>query len=159
MYSYFGFQSTLPARGATGPSGSCRPRVGFQSTLPARGATQQSPPFLQSSQYFNPRSLRGERPLISLFTGLFSSISIHAPCEGSDVFFGTTNTAMFLFQSTLPARGATSIATSLTRHEAFQSTLPARGATSVRSCSCTRFTISIHAPCEGSDFLQSAGRL
>ena len=58
------FQSTLPARGATrqrrrNDGG----KQGFQSTLPARGATrgQQSAGLLV--HYFNPRSPHGERPL------------------------------------------------------------------------------------------------
>ena len=58
------------------------------------------------------------------------SISIHAPRTGSDDIADITITVWVLFQSTLPARGAT--------HEGaarrgsmveFQSTLPARGAT------------------------------
>ena len=55
------FQSTLPARGATGPTGAKGDTGAFQSTLPARGATR--------------RPLQG--------VGL-PEISIHAPREGSD---------------------------------------------------------------------------
>ena len=79
--------------------------------------------------YFNPRSPRGER--------LSQEKSIRADIR---------------FQSTLPARGATSMqsrnsgGTSL-----FQSTLPARGATTVPNVSRGDDKISIHAPREGSD--------
>ena len=59
---------------------------------------------------------------------------------------------LMVFQSTLPARGATS-------HRAvraglgiqFQSTLPARGATSGRRSCRHQGAISIHAPRTGSD--------
>ena len=55
------FQSTLPARGATGAKIVFKIADKFQSTLPARGATQPDP---------------AARP--------DPSISIHAPREGSD---------------------------------------------------------------------------
>ena len=79
--------------------------------------------------YFNPRSPRGERLFIS--TSDFSSIeiSIHAPREGSDFMGVKIHMELCLFQSTLPARGAT---------------IP------LRSASMSAF-ISIHAPREGSD--------
>ncbi len=88
----FGFQSTLPARGATLPKAGCRMR----------------------GSYFNPRSPRGERPdnlfllpRLSLFQSTlpargatlagkpfayYELISIHAPREGSDLLReGRTN--------------------------------------------------------------------
>ena len=58
-----GFQSTLPARGATTVRRFFCATTRFQSTLPARGATK----------------------LIDLF-GLVGKISIHAPRTGSDGF-------------------------------------------------------------------------
>ena len=58
----------------------------------------------------------------------------------------------FIFQSTLPARGATASAALLTRRcGVFQSTLPARGATPARPAVGSAHAISIHAPREGSD--------
>ena len=101
------FQSTLPARGATAPDADGDPFFLFQSTLPARGATHaparaldglldisihapregsdvKHSEFLISPQYFNPRSPRGERR-----RGRRDSVNVG------------------LFQSTLPARGAT----------------------------------------------------
>ena len=59
--SYFAFQSTPPARGATAGSPARLPDLVFQSTPPARGAT--------NSKDFN----------YSLLL-----ISIHAPREGGD---------------------------------------------------------------------------
>ena len=58
-----------------------------------------------------------------------SDISIHAPCTGSDQKSCTTTPNLSLFQSTLPARGATFLP--------FSVLVPRR--------------ISIHAPCTGSD--------
>ena len=79
-----GFQSTLPARGATkggeGRGKACK----FQSTLPARGATRRIMP-----------------------GGGAIFISIHAPRTGSDLAIGRPLPKSHAFQSTLPARGAT----------------------------------------------------
>ena len=58
----------------------------------------------------------------------------------------------FTFQSTLPARGATPPPKSfLPVHIIFQSTLPARGATFTPYFHSLRHVISIHAPRTGSD--------
>ena len=100
----------------------------FLSTLPARGAT-----------------------CVFLLGALICEISIHAPREGSDdpqsrkgtrgLYFyprsprGERHIASFLklsqgaFLSTLPARGATTLASPNTQALSFLSTLPARGAT------------------------------
>ena len=77
---------------------------------------------------FNPRSPHGERPQ--------SAPKISPRCP---------------FQSTLPARGATSQDTSSHAPPLFQSTLPARGATAARRSGCMCRAISIHAPRTGSD--------
>ncbi len=55
------------------------------------------------------------------------------------------------FQSTLPARGATTKPRSRHSPTVFQSTLPARGATAARGYLALSELISIHAPREGSD--------
>ena len=79
----------------------------FQSTLPARGATPPSRGCRQSGLDFNPRSPHGERRLFSIvFVGI-SGISIHAPRTGSDALILLGLLVEVLFQSTLPARGAT----------------------------------------------------
>ena len=56
-----------------------------------------------------------------------------------------------IFQSTLPARGATATDASYPYKLVFQSTLPARGATLRRGPDEADGSISIHAPREGSD--------
>ena len=58
-----------------------------------------------------------------------------------------------LFQSTLPARGATKRTQTNKLQNKFQSTLPARGATRAHEQYIQRHGISIHAPCTGSDDL------
>ena len=62
-----------------------------------------------------------------------------------------------VFQSTLPARGATSAIPQVTpSFLSFQSTLPARGATTDNLSGLQRSNISIHAPRTGSDVQTAA---
>ena len=56
-------------------------------------------------------------------------ISIHAPREGSDRDLHCDRWRSCVFQSTLPARGATKLVIPFPLPGLFQSTLPARGAT------------------------------
>ena len=122
----------------------------FQSTLPARGAT-----------------------VSGSGRGIGRPISIHTPREGSDLFvcrnhpmddnfnphsprgerrpFAQVRLRQALFQSTLPARGATFPGSNDRPGGAFQSTLPARGATGPTSDIARLKGISIHTPREGSD--------
>ena len=102
----WGFQSTLPARGATEQDGH-RPGVHPLSIhAPRAGSDPSSPPASRSGSSFNPRSPRGERLVpASKFRGISG------------------------FQSTLPARGATTWLMDDAALPFFQSTLPARGAT------------------------------
>ena len=125
-------------------------------------------------KHFNPRSPHGERPAWLQCPAPWVRISIHAPRTGSDSigFFYLFNT--ILFQSTLPARGATrsqhgsfvfrgisihaprtgsdDTTTGRDNHDhGFQSTLPARGATGKGRKMTDARLISIHAPRTGSD--------
>ena len=108
---------------------------------------------------FNPRSPHGERPRLHRRECRLLLISIHAPRTGSDATYFAMQIASDVFQSTLPARGATppdtiiiaqgiyisihaprtgsdALALSSTLGEdRFQSTLPARGATSTLTSS------------------------
>ena len=79
------FQSTLPARGATQPHGADAPKFGISIHAPRTGSDQVKAFNIALALFdFNPRSPHGER--------LSQDTSSHAPP---------------LFQSTLPARGAT----------------------------------------------------
>ena len=147
------FQSTRPARGATAQRKPILKTTGeFQSTRPARGATATEIQQRSRDRHFNPRAPRGARPTPTkssrgsgnfnpraprgarLYGGRFSGIrifiSIHAPREGRDGEPSTYTAAVETFQSTRPARGATSdAATAQVMRAIFQSTRPARGAT------------------------------
>ena len=57
--------------------------------------------------YFNPRSPQGERRLEKPDSDVIYSISIHAPRKGSDPDLAIPAENAGVFQSTLPARGAT----------------------------------------------------
>ena len=128
MYRY-AFQSTLPARGATWTTLSISPRRRFQSTLPARGATPQDIKTKNIKADFNPRSPHGERPEDDIEDSRLWVFQSTLPARGA-----TRNSplspSLGKFQSTLPARGATTRRRSQQCGQApFQSTLPARGAT------------------------------
>ena len=57
------------------------------------------------------------------------TVSIHAPRAGRDDNLLTDNAEHQVFQSTRPARGATTISVAFIGATRFQSTRPARGAT------------------------------
>ena len=125
-----GFQSTLPARGATRPKCSQlllvgisihAPRTGsdldryegvphyytFQSTLPARGATRSR----ETAKFPN-------------------QISIHAPRTGSDRYHFFRRLSNVNFNPRSPHGERHGVSFSSATDWTFQSTLPARGATS-----------------------------
>ena len=132
-------------------------RGGFMSCFisihaPREGSDEYLVKRLCSTFYFNPRSPRGERRARRDFAAWGDiQISIHAPREGSDSMacLMPSQISNFnprsprgerrglvisiasppQFQSTLPARGATSAREGNNRGSRFQSTLPARGAT------------------------------
>ena len=89
-----------------------------------RDRGRRSPPW----SYFNPRSPHGERRTDADQWRQHDRISIHAPRMGSDPFL-TCSISLLIFQSTLPAWGATK---------------PMRGWS-------VFIGISIHAPRMGSD--------
>ena len=151
----WGFQSTLPARGATwgiqhfvpaiaisihaprtgSDSPALRspcPSLGFQSTLPARGATCPACTRRWTPDHFNPRSPHGERPLLV------------GQCALPRVF-----------QSTLPARGATRQRVTPPNAKGISIHAPRTGSDQPFQPPPTHQRISIHAPRTGSDFLTS----
>ena len=169
------FQSTHPARGATKgllnvarkahhfnprtPRGVRLPyhpdhqrRLWrFQSTHPARGATHRGWR-CQRRRTISIHAPREGCDLQLVRVVLERGISIHAPREGCDDSRRVTLRSDSPFQSTHPARGATSPLIYLgTRDGGFQSTHPARGATYGPPGAPLRPLISIHAPREGCD--------
>ena len=126
------FQSTLPRRGATTLGrGQYRCPNAFQSTLPRRGATWRTTGVRTSvANCFNPRSPGGERPVLPAVVDNDRLVSIHAPQAGSDDPGVRVGVEQWVFQSTLPRRGATKGSAGFCLNcGPFQSTLPRRGAT------------------------------
>ena len=124
---------------------------GFQSTLPARGATIVNKIIGRGIRDFNPRSPHGERRSEKISLTNISVFQSTLPARGATVLRNFCMSAC-PFQSTLPARGATFAAKVKQVHAGtFQSTLPARGATRPFSWLRGNGAISIHAPRTGSD--------
>ena len=100
----------------------------FQSTLPAGGATND----WEGAAYWKRISIHAPRggsdEFVEVYVGV-AVISIHAPRGGSDHRHPTNQMYLLIFQSTLPAGGATLIFPNFSYISQFQSTLPAGGAT------------------------------
>ena len=169
------FQSTLPARGATAVVAMSRsfpapisihaPRTGSDSHLygdllrfwhfnprsphgerHCRGGNKCVP-----RRDFNPRSPHGER--LGLFHGLplSADISIHAPRTGSDTASTAGTRTAKKFQSTLPARGATTRWMLKRANRDISIHAPRTGSDLIPALHSARPEISIHAPRTGSD--------
>ena len=123
------FQPTLPVRGATEPAHVRDIDVWFQPTLPLRGATPEggrAVPHLPRVSTHAPLAGSDEGQIAPSQPDL---VSTHAPLAGSDVRSGRLSLQVFLFQPTLPLRGATATANMFIDDGGFQPTLPLRGAT------------------------------
>ena len=125
------FNPRSPRGGATG-----FPRIRrwsftvFQSTLPAGGATSHFPLVRKVHPYFNPRSPRGERPEQGRCKHQkHRNFNPRSP-RGERHLKPRYRRKSRIFQSTLPAGGATPLRLHLQAIGRFQSTLPAGGATS-----------------------------
>ena len=101
---------------------------------------------------FNPRSPHGERRLWSPNIPGQIAISIHAPRTGSDSAVGSRKMHSPIFQSTLPARGATFVSGSTVRAMFISIHAPRTGSDSQTPLGAIKPTISIHAPRTGSDW-------
>ena len=120
---------------------------------PRTGSDQTAPTFGKPILDFNPRSPHGERPCCIVCFFVLRLFQSTLPARGATTFPARPTSRPATFQSTLPARGATRAAAMRTgRHTLFQSTLPARGATQYQVLRGNRVvTISINAPRTGSD--------
>ena len=79
------FQSTLPARGATGVVQGV-PQDAFDfNPRSLHGERHERSEEQRRVTYFNPRSLHGERLAGADVADQVKQISIHAPCTGSDI--------------------------------------------------------------------------
>ena len=147
----FGFQSTLPMRGATllqyvafKPRGNFNPRSPCGERLPAMTISW-------AFCYFNPRSPCGERLSHPRSVLWIQCISIHAPHAGSDRFWRGSNTGRADFNPRFPCGERPWRQRRAGLRSGFQSTLPMRGATGHSSYDGAIGTISIHASHAGSD--------
>ena len=103
-------------------------------------------------RHFNPRSPHGERRAQFERADGHLTISIHAPRTGSDYASLIASTCCFVFQSTLPARGATRNWQSLCRDCHISIHAPRTGSDGADDSVRLRGgRISIHAPRTGSD--------
>ena len=130
----------------------CRQRQAISIHAPREGSDAVPVVNTGTPVNFNPRSPRGERPPDSIGQRRGQCISIHAPREGSDgaIYFFDGKTMKF--QSTLPARGATTLAgTPRITAKNFNPRSPRGERLFYRRLVGCRFGISIHAPREGSD--------
>jgi len=103
----------------------------FQSTLPARGATSRLVGQDCRGSRFNPRSPRGERPTIGCCPMVPIKVSIHAPRAGSDESLKAELGDLVCFNPRSPRGERPFLPDPPGTVPLFQSTLPARGATRV----------------------------
>ena len=122
------FQSTRPARGATGYQFNIQ--ITDLVSIHAPRAGRDAPPCAsdRSVPSFNPRAPRGARRRCVYAHAQHALFQSTRPARGATTYSIRTGTTT-LFQSTRPARGATSIGSSPVSSLRFQSTRPARGAT------------------------------
>ena len=148
------FQSTLPARGATLLVCEVFLPLYISIHAPCTGSDPPPCPPTTATAHFNPRSLHGERPQKVTLCAMGKPFQSTLPARGATPC-DRNSVTVSVFQSTLPARGATRRSMpQASRRRRFQSTLPARGATNIRLCYTADGSISIHAPCTGSDPFQ-----
>ena len=119
---------------------------------PRTGRDTKGKPELDRTTSFNPRAPHGARPSQFVFFLWCFAVSIHAPRTGRDFPRCTYILPRAGFNPRAPhgARRSAPIPSPSMRR--FQSTRPARGATSIESMTATSAGVSIHAPRTGRDF-------
>mgnify|MGYP004442286663 CR=1 FL=1 len=125
----------------------------FQSTLPARGATIPPSCTRPAAPYFNPRSPHGERHDGRRRTSAAAKDFNPRSPHGERLLRGARRRARSgHFNPRSPHGERLAQGYQINPATIFQSTLPARGATADRPEMRDRAFISIHAPRTGSDF-------
>ncbi len=113
----------------------------FQSTLPVKGATLWFLLFLRHSSISIHAPREGSDCPARSREHDFAHISIHAPREGSDLSVLPKSPYFSKFQSTLPVKGATVFVVPPPPPLLFQSTLPVKGATPPMLLPCDMVSI------------------
>ena len=119
---------------------------------PAWEATSPAFTSAPASTYFNPRSRMGSDRLLTIVK-IFIGISIHAPRMGSDRQRRRIRHTTIHFNPRPPHGERRKIHNLAVSDIVFQSTLPAWGATTLFQTGKHSIRISIHAPRMGSDLL------
>ena len=129
---------------------------GISIHAPRTGSDIETLPRAEFITDFNPRSPHGERRARGCQTSTESVISIHAPRTGSDQGFKFRGIDDVIFQSTLPARGAT-VRPHVHRQGVnyFNPRSPHGERLARLADVVARRKISIHAPRTGSDIVDA----
>ena len=176
----FTFQSTLPARGATDSRENGKARRKISIHAPREGSDPAQTARTPMRRNFNPRSPRGERHRGRGRQAYCVDFNPRSP-RGERLLLAVRLVRAELFQSTLPARGATRY-TARPRGgrpyfnprsprgerlwtnqgwdelDKFQSTLPARGATSITMTTRTTRIFQSTLPARGATFVVKVAR-
>ena len=145
-----GFQSTLPAWGATRSTASSNSSRGFQSTLPAWGATTDGAMCHSSFQFQSTLPAWGATPSKAP-TKRARFISIHAPRVGSDARNGGCLSGHADFNPRAPRGERRRIAENGAPLRKISTPPPPGGGTCHEIHQRGTARISIHAPRVGSD--------
>ena len=145
------FQSTLPARGATLLTRQSAGASVISIHAPRTGSDATDGRCTTIARHFNPRSPHGERRGCASGRRRLCRISIHAPRTGSDDTLLGSLVLLRHFNPRSPHGERPAKARRDSASRQFQSTLPARGATSSATGFVSSPIISIHAPRTGSD--------
>ena len=101
------FQSTRPARGATDCGWKFSPVEHVSIHAPRTGRDTPVCALRTANRRFNPRAPHGARLINGIDYVIDTVVSIHAPRTGRDLSLTLQFTRRIMFQSTRPARGAT----------------------------------------------------
>ena len=130
---------------------------GISIHAPRTGSDVGYPEVRTKLEDFNPRSPHGERPTACWFSFYDMDISIHAPRTGSDGKPLPADHVPLIFQSTLPARGATLNPLEDNGRVIISIHAPRTGSDKGFAPGMEANNISIHAPRTGSDLLSAGG--
>ncbi len=126
-------------------------RTGMGDDIPGLDGQGLKRPNFPYPDYFNPRPPHGERPANTGYAASYTVFQSTLPARGATPHWISSFSSNTRFQSTLPAWGATRTLDLQVTELKFQSTLPAWGATTVKLSTLYGVEISIHAPRMGSD--------
>ena len=151
------FQSTLPARGATTSGNVSKEYVDISIHAPRTGSDNLRQCLYPPEAHFNPRSPHGERP--QLYCEIFDHTNFNPRSpHGERLRPNRYPRAPLYFNPRSPHGERPGAPRRNGGKKVFQSTLPARGATRTRRRNGETPPISIHAPRTGSDAGRPGGK-